>query len=50
MWERSEKHLVLGLLFANMIPHLAGLSLAFCLLMAGTHSLVALYHSFKEHK
>lgn len=48
MWDKSEKHLALGLLFANLAAQtesLASIVFAVCTL---SHLGLSLYYSFKE--
>lgn len=50
MWDKSEKHLAIGLLFANLSPHFDG----FGGILVGSLAIVYLslsgYHVFKEMK
>lgn len=51
MWEKSEKHLALALLFGNLLPHtdngFVGLILGVCTF---GHCLSSFYHIIKEIK
>lgn len=51
MWEKSEKHLALALLFGNLLPHtedgFVGLILGVCM---AAHCIAGTYHVFKEIK
>ena len=48
MWEKSEKHLALGLLFTLAAQPLTGFIGFFMLACALAHLGCSLYHSFKE--
>lgn len=48
MWERSEKHLALGLLFVIVSQGLTGFAAIAAATIGGIHALVSAYWAFKE--
>lgn len=48
MWDKSEKHLAIGLLFANLLPHSDGFSGILVGFLTTINLALSGYHVFKE--